>query len=60
MMLSRHLEVGGTLERVPWPGRNLEDKGIKEVTEAGTVDRVEDVQIGELKYRALENTDFFK
>lgn len=52
-MFSRQLGVRGDSGGSTWPrGRNLEDGGIKEVTEVGTVDRIEDVQIGELKHRA--------
>lgn len=40
--------------------KNLEDMDIKEITEAGTLHGVADVQIGELRYRALENTCFKK
>lgn len=39
-------------------GRNWEAWGIKEETEAGIVDRLENIQIGELKHRASENTYF--
>lgn len=48
----------GTLESIYGQGEEFRRYGIKEVTEAGTVARLEDVQIGELKYRALKETYF--
>ena len=53
-MFSRQIGFGGNSGGKAWPcgGRRcLEDWGIKEITEAGTVDRIEDDQIGELKRR---------
>lgn len=51
-MFSSQLEVGGNSGGSTWPqGRNLDDSGINEVTEVETVDRIEDVQMGELKHR---------
>lgn len=49
---------GETLERVYGQGEELGSRGIKEETEAGTVDRTEMIQIGQLKHRASENTYF--